>query len=62
MTYHSSNSPGMADKMIAVKAAWDEAAEGSKKDAALHCYRSAERAGSDDETSACLDAVMLALA
>jgi len=45
MTYHSSNSPGMADKMIAVKAAWDEAAEGSKKDAALHCYRSAERAG-----------------
>jgi hypothetical protein len=54
-----------AEKMISVKAAWDEAPAGPKKDAALKHYEAAEKANTaknDAETNKELDAATHALA
>jgi hypothetical protein len=54
-----------ADKMKSVKAAWDKAAAGPKKDAALEHYRAAEiahKAHDDALTDKELDAATHALA
>lgn len=54
-----------ADKMKSVKAAWDNAPAGPKKDAALKHYQAAERAQTSKNDAECiraLDAVTLALA
>jgi hypothetical protein len=53
------------DKMKTVKAAWDKAPAGAKKDAALMHYQAAEKAQTaknDAECLKCLDAASLALA
>ena len=54
-----------ADKMKSVKAAWDKALAGPKKDAALKHYQAAEKANTarnDAETNKELDAATHALA
>ena len=54
-----------AEKMTSVKAAWDKAPEGPKKDAALKHYQAAEKAHTeknDAETNKELDAAKHALA
>ncbi|TCM76779.1 hypothetical protein [Rhodovulum steppense] len=54
-----------ADKMKSVKAAWDKAPAGPKKDAALKHYQAAEKADmakNDAETNRELDAATHALA
>ncbi len=54
-----------ADKMKSVKAAWDKAPAGPKKDAALKHYQAAEKAHTaknDAETNRELDAAKHALA
>ena len=54
-----------ADKMKSVKAAWDKAPSGPKKDAALKHYRAAETAHAaynEAETNKELDAATHALA
>ncbi len=54
-----------ADKMKTVKAAWDKAPSGAKKDAALKHYQAAEKANTaknDAETNKELDAATHALA
>ncbi|MCR9151219.1 MAG: hypothetical protein NXH83_13675 [Rhodobacteraceae bacterium] len=54
-----------AEKMISVKAAWDKAPAGPKKDAALKHYQAAEKAHTaknDAETNKELDAATHALA
>ena len=54
-----------AEKMKSVKAAWDKAPSGPKKDAALKHYQSAETAHTaknDAETNKQLDAARHALA
>lgn len=54
-----------ADKMTAVKAEWDKAPAGAKKDASLKHYRAAEKAHTaknDAETNKELDAAKHALA
>ncbi|MFW2544958.1 hypothetical protein ACN2XU_20180 [Primorskyibacter sp. 2E107] len=54
-----------AEKMTSVKAAWDKAPSGPKKDAALKHYRAAEtahKAKNDAETNKELDAASHALA
>jgi hypothetical protein len=54
-----------ADKMKSVKAAWDKAPAGPKKDAALKHYRAAEQAQTaknDTEANRELDAATHALA
>jgi hypothetical protein len=54
-----------ADKMKSVKAAWDKAPAGPKKDAALKHYEAAEKAHAaknDNETNRELDAASHALA
>ncbi|MBL3571940.1 hypothetical protein BV509_11270 [Rhodovulum sulfidophilum] len=54
-----------AEKMKSVKAAWDKAPAGPKKDAALKHYEAAEKAHTaknDDETNKELDAAKHALA
>jgi hypothetical protein len=54
-----------ADKMQSVKAAWDKAPAGPKKDAALKHYKAAEKAHAaknDNETNRELDAASHALA
>lgn len=54
-----------ADKMKSVKAIWDKAPDGPKKDAALTHYQAAEKAHSaknDAETNKELDAATHALA
>jgi hypothetical protein len=54
-----------ADKMKSVKATWDKAPSGPKKDAALKHYRAAETAHTaknDTETNKELDAATHALA
>jgi hypothetical protein len=51
--------PGTAEKMKSVKAAWDKAPAGPKKDAALKHYQAAEKAMAakhDGECSRELDA------
>ena len=55
----------IADKMKHVKATWDKAPAGPKKDAALKHYQAAEKAhtaSNDAETHKELDAVTQALA
>lgn len=57
--------PSTGDKMKTVKAAWDKAPAGPKKDAALKHYQAAEKAQTamnDAETVKALDAATLALA
>ena len=57
--------PKTADKMKSVKAAWDKAPAGPKKDAALKHYRAAEKAHmakNEAETNKELDAATHALA
>lgn len=54
-----------ADKMKSVKAAWDKAPAGPKKDAALKHYKAAEKAHAvrnDADTNKELDAATHALA
>jgi hypothetical protein len=54
-----------AEKMTSVKAAWDKAPTGPKKDAALKHYQAAEKANTaknDAETNKELDAASHALA
>ncbi|MCB1418696.1 MAG: hypothetical protein KDJ74_06725 [Notoacmeibacter sp.] len=54
-----------AEKMKTVKAAWDKAPSGAKKDAALKHYQAAEKAHTaknDAETNKELDAATHALA
>ena len=56
---------GTADKMKAVKAAWDKAPAGPKKEAALKHYQAAEKAKSANNDGECnreLDAAQHALA
>jgi hypothetical protein len=56
---------GAADKMKAVKAGWDKAPAGPKKDAALKHYQAAEKALTAKNDSECireLDAAAHALA
>lgn len=56
--------PSAAEKMKSVKATWDKAAAGPKKDAALKHYQAAEKAlGSknDAEANRELDAAVRAL-
>jgi hypothetical protein len=53
------------DQMIAVKAAWDKAPAGPKKEAALTHYLAAEKAQTAKNSAECckeLDAAALALA
>lgn len=53
-----------AEKMTSVKAAWDKAPAGPKKDAALKHYQAAEKAHTaknDAETNNALDAARRAL-
>jgi hypothetical protein len=61
------NSPAhsTADKMKSVKAAWDKAPDGPKKEAALKHYQAAEKAQTSKNESECnreLDAAQHALA
>jgi len=56
---------GTADKMKSVKAAWDKAPAGPKKDAALKHYQAAEKAQTAKNDSECnreLEAATHALA
>lgn len=57
--------PSAADKMKTVKAAWDKASAGPKKDAALKHYQAAEKAQTAKNDAECireLDAAVHALA
>ncbi|MBC7158188.1 MAG: hypothetical protein H5U20_11875 [Rhodobacteraceae bacterium] len=57
--------PSTSDKMKSVKAAWDKAPAGAKKDAALKHYQAAEKAQTaknDGECNRELDAASHALA
>ena len=57
--------PNAAEKMITVKAAWDKASAGPKKDAALKHYQAAEKAKTAHHDAECireLDAAVHALA
>ncbi|MBW0159296.1 hypothetical protein [Sedimentimonas flavescens] len=65
MTPETNKSTNVADKMKTVKAAWDNAPAGPKKDAALKHYQAAEKAhtaNNDAETHKSLDAATHALA
>ncbi|SEM44401.1 hypothetical protein SAMN04488103_101172 [Gemmobacter aquatilis] len=48
------NSTSTADKMKSVKAAWDKAPAGPKKDAALIHYQAAEKAQTAKNDADCL--------
>lgn len=57
--------PSAAEKMKTVKAAWDKAPDGPKKDAALKHYKAAEIAQTGKNDAECireLDAAVHALA
>ena len=57
--------PSAAEKMKTVKAAWDKAPSGPKKDAALKHYQAAEKAQTGKNDAECireLDAAVHALA
>lgn len=61
----STNVTSTADKMKTVKAAWDKAPDGPKKDAALTHYKAAEKAQTAKNDAECLkelDAATHALA
>lgn len=63
MTMNTASST--SDKMKTVKAAWDKAAAGPKKDAALKHYQAAEKAQTAKDDATCikeLDAATRALA
>jgi hypothetical protein len=65
MTPETNKSTNAADKMKTVKAAWDKAPSGPKKDAALKHYQAAEtahKANNDADTHKSLDAATHALA
>ena len=65
MTPETNASAKAAEKMKSVKAAWDKAPAGPKKDAALKHYQAAEKAQTaknDAETIKELDAATHALA
>lgn len=65
MTPETNKSTNVADKMKTVKAAWDKAPSGPKKDAALKHYQAAEKAHTaknDSDTHKELDAATHALA
>jgi hypothetical protein len=65
MTPETNPSANAAEKMKSVKAAWDKAPAGPKKDAALKHYQAAEKAQTeknDAETIKELDAATHALA
>ncbi|NCQ24167.1 MAG: hypothetical protein COW54_00775 [Rhodobacteraceae bacterium CG17_big_fil_post_rev_8_21_14_2_50_63_15] len=60
-----SPAPNTAEKMKSVKAAWDKAPSGPKKDSALKHYQAAEKAQTAKNDSECnreLDAAKHALA
>lgn len=62
---NKSPAPKTAEKMKTVKAAWDAAPAGPKKDAALTHYRAAEKAQTQHKDADCnreLDAAQHALA
>jgi hypothetical protein len=64
MTSETNKSTNVADKMKTVKAAWDKAPAGPKKDAALKHYQAAEKAHTaknDADTHKSLDAATHAL-
>ncbi|MCE6959893.1 hypothetical protein LAZ40_12765 [Cereibacter sphaeroides] len=57
--------PNIADRMKSLKAAWDKAPAGPKKDAALRHYQAAEKARAARQDAGCireLDAATQALA
>jgi len=65
MTPEATKSTPATDKMKSVKAAWDKAPAGPKKDAALKHYQAAEKAHTAHnaaETTKHLDAAAQALA
>ncbi len=65
MTTEANQSTNVADKMKTVKAAWDKAPSGPKKDAALKHYQAAEKAHTaknEADTNKELDATTHALA
>ena len=65
MTPEANKSTDVADKMKSVKAAWDKAPSGPKKDAALKHYEAAGKAHAaknDADTHKELDAAVHALA
>lgn len=65
MTPETTKPTNVADKMKAVKAAWDKAPSGPKKDAALKHYQAAEKAQTakkDADAIRELDAATRALA
>lgn len=65
MTPDANKSTNVADKMKTVKAAWDKAPAGPKKDAALKHYQAAEKAHTAKHDADCikeLDAATKALA
>jgi hypothetical protein len=50
----STNMPATAEKMKTVKAAWDKAPSGPKKDASLKHYQAAEKARSANNEAECI--------
>ena len=65
MTLETNKSTNVADRMRTVKAAWDKAPSGPKKDAALKHYQAAEKAHTaknNADTNKELDATTHALA
>jgi hypothetical protein len=65
MTPETDKSTNVADKMKAVKAAWDKAPSGPKKEAALKHYQAAQKAHTARDDAAAnkeLDAATHALA
>lgn len=65
MTPEANKSTNTADKMKSVKAAWDKAPVGPKKEAALKHYQQAEQshtAKNDADTHKSLDAATQAMA
>jgi hypothetical protein len=65
MTPDANKSTNITDMMKTVKAAWDKAPSGAKKDAALKHYQAAEKAhtaNNDTDTRKELDAATHALA
>ena len=53
--------PSAAEKMTTVKAAWDKAAAGPKKDAALKHYQAAEKAKTAHNDAACIRELEMAV-
>jgi len=65
MSTPNTPTPTLSDRMKTVKAAWDKAPAGPKKDAALKHYQAAEKAQTAKNDAECireLDAAVHALA